>query len=167
MTADPTATATPDTDWYDRDTRTIAGVEKLRFVPQVAATGHGTYLTTPSGRQVLDLNASWTASASVTGTPHRRGSHAAWPHPGASLLSGTHPHAVRLAEGCSTSSRPPDGTGGSTSRPRRHRRQRRRSRRPPRHRTASSSPSSTATTAVSAPPPSPASHRRRADSEAT
>ena len=62
MTADPTATATPDTDWYDRDTRTIAGVEKLRFFPQVAATGHGTYLTTPSGRQVLDLSASWTAS---------------------------------------------------------------------------------------------------------
>lgn len=42
MTADPTATATPDTDWYDRDTRTIAGVEKLRFFPRSPPpdTGH-------------------------------------------------------------------------------------------------------------------------------
>ena len=100
MTADPTATATPDTDWYDRDTRTIAGVEKLRFFPQVAATGHGTYLTTPSGRQVLDLSASWTASGLGHGHPRivEAVTAAMAAPPGASLLSGTHPHAIRLAE---------------------------------------------------------------------
>lgn len=92
---DPTA----DTAWYNQDDGTIAGVEKLRFFPQVAARGHGCTLVTPEGREVLDLSASWSATGFGHANPAivQAVSEAVRHAPGASVLSGTHPEAVLLA----------------------------------------------------------------------
>lgn len=95
--------ATGDTvgrDWYAADGAALAGVEKLRFFPQVAASGHGAWLVTPDGREVLDLSASWTASGLGHGHPDvvRAVTEAISAPAGSSVLSGTHPDAVLLAE---------------------------------------------------------------------
>lgn len=89
-----------DEEWYAADARALAGVEKLRFFPQVVASGAAATLTTPEGRELLDLSASWTATglghahpAVVRAVTEAMGSQA-----GGSVLSGTHPHAVLLAE---------------------------------------------------------------------
>jgi 4-aminobutyrate aminotransferase len=88
-----------DADWYAADAEVIAGVEKLRFFPQVAVAGHGSWLITPEGREVLDLSASWTAMGLGHGHPAvvRAVTRAVAAPPGGSVLSGTHPHAVLLA----------------------------------------------------------------------
>lgn len=95
--------ATPrrtDEEWYAADGRALAGVERLRFFPQVAASGAGVTLTTPEGRALLDLSASWTA----TGLGHAHPAvvaavtDALTTQAGGSALSGTHPQAVLLAE---------------------------------------------------------------------
>ncbi|GAA5163922.1 aspartate aminotransferase family protein [Ornithinimicrobium tianjinense] len=97
--SEPATVPTTDADWYAADARSIAGVERLRFFPQVVATGHGCTLVTPEGREVLDLSASWTAtglghghSAVVEAVTRSVSSQA-----GGSVLSGTHPEAVLLA----------------------------------------------------------------------
>lgn len=91
---------TTDAGWYARDGQVIAGVQKLRFFPQVVASGHGCWLQTPEGRRVLDLSASWTAAG--VGHAHPRVlaavRDAMADQAGASVLSGTHPQAVLLAE---------------------------------------------------------------------
>lgn len=90
---------TSDAHWYAMDEAVIAGVERLRFFPQVAQSGHGSWLRTPDGRELLDLSASWTASGVGHGHPavvEAVGRVVASPA-GASLLSGTHPEAVLLA----------------------------------------------------------------------
>lgn len=93
------AAPTTDAAWYAEDERLLAGVEKLRFFPQVAASGQGAVLTTPEGRQVLDLSASWTATGLGLGHPGVADavSRAVRAPAGGSLLSGTHPDAVLLA----------------------------------------------------------------------
>lgn len=89
-----------DLEWYAADEAAVAGVERLRFFPQVAASGHGSWLVTPEGREVLDLSASWTATGVGHGHPAvvEAVSRAVAAQAGASLLSGTHPEAVLLAE---------------------------------------------------------------------
>lgn len=95
---DPTPAWT-DEQWYAADLASVAGVERLRFFPQVVASGSGSVLTTPEGREVIDLSASWTA----TGMGHAHPAVVAAAEqalrraPGGSVLSGTHPDAVRLA----------------------------------------------------------------------
>ncbi|MDQ0615259.1 4-aminobutyrate aminotransferase [Microbacterium sp. W4I4] len=83
-----------------RDEHAIAGVEKLRFFPLAAESGLGEMLTEPGGRQLIDLSASWTASGFGHGEPTIAAAiaRAATTAPGASILSGTHPDAVQLAE---------------------------------------------------------------------
>ncbi|WP_281966271.1 aspartate aminotransferase family protein [Serinicoccus marinus] len=89
-----------DEEWYAADARALAGVEKLRFFPQVVASGRAATLTTPEGRELLDLSASWTA----TGLGHAHPvvvqavTEAMGAQAGGSVLSGTHPQAVLLAE---------------------------------------------------------------------
>lgn len=101
--SDPSSQADPqhwsDEQWYAEDAAVLAGVEKLRFFPQVTASGAGSTLTTPEGREVLDLSASWTATG--LGHGHRAVAAAvaeavAAPASG-SVLSGTHPEAILLA----------------------------------------------------------------------
>lgn len=89
-----------DQQWYAADQAVTAGVEQLRFFPQVAASGHGSWLVTPEGREVLDLSASWTATGFGHGHPAivAAVTRAVTAQAGASLLSGTHPEAVLLAE---------------------------------------------------------------------
>lgn len=88
-----------DEQWYAEDLTSVAGVERLRFFPQVVASASGAVLTTPEGRQVIDLSASWTA----TGLGHAHpavvaaAERALRAAPGGSVLSGTHPDAVLLA----------------------------------------------------------------------
>ncbi|MEZ3161114.1 aminotransferase class III-fold pyridoxal phosphate-dependent enzyme [Microbacterium sp. BWT-B31] len=84
----------------DRDHAVIAGVEKLRFFPLAACAGRGEILVEPGGRELLDLSASWTAAAFGHGNSDIAGAitRAVAEAPGASILSGTHPDAVALAE---------------------------------------------------------------------
>ena len=89
-----------DEQWYAADLTSVAGVQRLRFFPQVVASGVGSVLTTPEGREVIDLSASWTATGMGHAHPHvvaaaERALRAA---AGGSVLSGTHPEAVLLAE---------------------------------------------------------------------
>jgi 4-aminobutyrate aminotransferase len=83
-----------------RDEKVIAGVEKLRFFPLAAESGSGELLTEPGGRELIDCSASWTASGFGHGEPAIAAAiaRAATTAPGASILSGTHPDAVQLAE---------------------------------------------------------------------
>lgn len=88
-----------DEEWYEEDLRLLAGVQKLRFFPQVVAQGEGSLLSTPDGKELVDLSASWTAVGLGLGHPSVAAAiaEAAQRPPGGSLLSGTHPDAVRLA----------------------------------------------------------------------
>ncbi|SFS14774.1 4-aminobutyrate aminotransferase [Agrococcus baldri] len=83
-----------------RDAQAIAGVERLRFFPLAAIAGRGELLVEPGGRELLDLSASWTAAGFGYGNPAiaEAIAAAAATAPGASILSGTHPDAVALAE---------------------------------------------------------------------
>lgn len=84
----------------DRDAQVIAGVERLRFFPLAAVAGRGEVLIEAGGRELLDLSASWTAAGFGYGNPAIVDAiaTAAATAPGASILSGTHPDAVALAE---------------------------------------------------------------------
>ncbi len=88
------------TSLIDRDARAIAGVERLRFFPLAAVAGRGSMLVEAGGRELLDLSASWTATGFGHGNPAivEAIARAAAEAPGASILSGTHPEAVALAE---------------------------------------------------------------------
>lgn len=83
-----------------RDARAIAGVEKLRFFPLEVVSGHGSILFDPSGRSLIDLSATWTATGLGHGHPVIANAieQAARSAPGAGILSAIHPNAVNLAE---------------------------------------------------------------------
>ncbi len=85
---------------YARDAAVIAGIEKLRFFPLEVASGHGCTLTTPDGRELLDLSATWTASGLGHGHPAvaEAVSRAVRDAPGSGGLSAVHPDSVGLAE---------------------------------------------------------------------
>lgn len=90
----------PADELVARDAQVIAGVERLRFFPLAAVSGRGSLLVEPGGRELLDLSASWTAAGFGYGNPAIAAAiaAAAMNSPGASILSGTHPDAVALAE---------------------------------------------------------------------
>ena len=98
--AQRTDTQRTDAQWYADEARVLAGVERLRFFPQVVASGEGATLLTPEGREILDLSASWTATGFGHGHPAvvRAVTEAMTTQAGGSVLSGTHPRAVLLAE---------------------------------------------------------------------
>ncbi len=85
---------------YARDEAVIAGIEKLRFFPLEVQSGHGCTLTTPDGRELLDLSATWTASGLGHGHPAIADavSRAIRTAPGSGGLSAVHPDSVGLAE---------------------------------------------------------------------
>ncbi|KRE29912.1 aminotransferase class III [Mycobacterium sp. Soil538] len=85
---------------YARDAAVIAGIEKLRFFPLEVQSGHGCTLTTPDGRELLDLSATWTASGLGHGHPAvvEAVSRAVRDAPGSGGLSAVHPDSVGLAE---------------------------------------------------------------------
>ncbi|WP_163723358.1 aspartate aminotransferase family protein [Mycolicibacterium psychrotolerans] len=85
---------------YARDAAAIAGIEKLRFFPLEVQSGHGCTLTTPDGRELLDLSATWTASGLGHGHPAvvEAVSRAIRDAPGSGGLSAVHPDSVGLAE---------------------------------------------------------------------
>jgi 4-aminobutyrate aminotransferase len=85
---------------YQRDDAVIAGIEKLRFFPLEVVSGHGSTLTTPDGRELLDLSATWTASGLGHGHPAivEAVSRAVRTAPGSGGLSAVHPDSVGLAE---------------------------------------------------------------------
>ncbi|TPG34904.1 aspartate aminotransferase family protein [Mycolicibacterium hodleri] len=85
---------------YARDEAAIAGIEKLRFFPLEVASGHGSTLVTPDGRELLDLSATWTASGLGHGHPAvvEAVSRAVESAPGSGGLSAVHPDSVGLAE---------------------------------------------------------------------
>lgn len=84
----------------NRDAKTIAGIQKLRFFPHSVVAGEGCYLIEENGRRLLDLSASWSAASlgyahpamvdAVTGSIRRQA--------GASILSAVNQPAVELAE---------------------------------------------------------------------
>src|SRR4029079_16235781 len=78
---------------YERDEAAIAGIEKLRFFPLEVVSGHGSTLVDPSGRELLDLSATWTASGLGHGHPAiaEAVSTAVRTMPGAGGLSAVHP----------------------------------------------------------------------------
>lgn len=78
---------------YARDAAVIAGIEKLRFFPLEVQSGHGCLLTTPDGRELLDLSATWTASGLGHGHPAvvEAVSRAIRNAPGSGGLSAVHP----------------------------------------------------------------------------
>lgn len=85
---------------YERDGAALAGIEKLRFFPLEVVAGHGSTLTTPDGRELLDLSATWTASGLGHGHPAivEAVSRAVRSAPGSGGLSAVHPDSVGLAE---------------------------------------------------------------------
>lgn len=84
----------------ERDARTIAGIEKLRFFPLEVVSGHGAILVDPAGRELIDLSATWTATGLGHGHPAivEAVSRAVRSAPGAGALSAIHPDGVALAE---------------------------------------------------------------------
>lgn len=84
----------------ERDAVSIAGIQKLRFFPLEVVSGTGSILTTPDGRELIDLSATWTACGLGHGHPEvTKAITAAAQHPaGAGGLSAVHPDSVGLAE---------------------------------------------------------------------
>ena len=84
----------------DRDERSVAGVEKLRFFPLAVVGGQGSWLIEEGGRHLLDLSASWTAAGLGYGHPRvvEAVSQAIANQPGAGGISSVSAPAVSLAE---------------------------------------------------------------------
>lgn len=85
---------------YARDQSSLAHIENLRFFPLAVSGGSGARLITPSGRELVDLSASWTASAFGHGrTEIAEAVHcAALAGAGSSALSAAVTETTRLAE---------------------------------------------------------------------
>ncbi|RBP67020.1 4-aminobutyrate aminotransferase [Brevibacterium sanguinis] len=85
---------------YARDQSALAHIENLRFFPLAVSSGSGATLTSASGRELIDLSASWTASALGHGQPDiaEAVARAAGTGAGASALSAAVAETTRLAE---------------------------------------------------------------------
>lgn len=84
---------------YARDQQSVARIENLRFFPLAVAGGRGARLRTESGRELIDLSASWTASAWGHGeeTIAEAVAGAARTGAGSSVLSSAVAETTRLA----------------------------------------------------------------------
>ncbi|MEO9181139.1 MAG: aspartate aminotransferase family protein [Acidimicrobiales bacterium] len=85
---------------YQRDLKSVAGIEKLRFFPLAVVSGEGSWLIEAGGRRVLDLTSTWTASGLGYGHPAvvEAMTLAVQAPPGSGGLSSVHPASVGLAE---------------------------------------------------------------------
>lgn len=85
---------------YEREKQSLALIEQLRFFPLVVSSGHGTRLVTPSGRELIDFSASWSASGFGHGNPRisEAVSRAITNGAGSSALSSAVTETTRLAE---------------------------------------------------------------------
>jgi 4-aminobutyrate aminotransferase len=81
------------TSLYQRETTVIAGIQKLRFFPLEVVKGRGSSLFDPTGRELLDLSATWTASGLGHGHPavNEAATRAVATAPGSGGLSAVHP----------------------------------------------------------------------------
>lgn len=86
-------------DAYAADQAVIAGVEQLRFFPLAITHGSGSTLTTASGRECIDLSASWTATGLGLGNPRitQAIQDAATAAPASSVLSAATARSTKLA----------------------------------------------------------------------
>ena len=84
----------------DRDKKTIAGLQKLRFFPNSVVGGHGCLVIEEDGRQLLDFSAGWGAASLGYAHPALVDavSRAVKNQAGASILSAVNQPAVELAE---------------------------------------------------------------------
>jgi 4-aminobutyrate aminotransferase len=87
-------------DLYVRESKAIAGIQKLRFFPQTIISGEGCYLITEDGRRLLDLSATWGAASLGYAHPAliTAVEAAVRRQAGASILSAVNKPAVELAE---------------------------------------------------------------------
>lgn len=85
---------------YERDLRSVAGIEKLRFFPLAVVEGSGCWLVEAGGRRLLDLTSTWTAAGLGHGHPAVTEAvvRASRAPAGAGGLSAVHPDSVGLAE---------------------------------------------------------------------
>ncbi|MCP5076360.1 MAG: aspartate aminotransferase family protein [Rhodobacteraceae bacterium] len=85
---------------YERDGLALSKLQKLRFFPLALTGGHGSYVVDETGRDLLDLSASWGAASLGHSHPALIDavSAALANQAGASVLSSTNEAAVRLAE---------------------------------------------------------------------
>lgn len=84
----------------NRDSKTIAGLQKLRFFPNSVVGGHGCHVIEEDGRHLLDFSASWGAASLGYAHPAvvDAVSSAIKNQAGASILSTVNQPAVELAE---------------------------------------------------------------------
>jgi 4-aminobutyrate aminotransferase len=89
-----------ETSLYERESQSMAGIQRLRFFPLSVCRGKGCYLIESDGRRLLDLSATWGAAGLGYGHPaiQEAVERASTTMAGAGLGSICNPESVALAE---------------------------------------------------------------------